>query len=167
MADTLTLAQRRRCMAAIRGKDTKPELAVRSIAHRLGFRFRLHGADLPGKPDLVFRSRRAVVFVHGCYWHSHTCKRGRSTPATNAPFWKAKRLRTRERDRVAIARLRRSGWRVLVIWECQLTRARLPGLTEKLLRHLQGDGPLPRPGSSNTASRRVRTGSPRSRRVRP
>ena len=167
MADTLTLAQRRRCMAAIRGKDTKPELTVRSIAHRLGFRFRLHAADLAGKPDLVFRSRRAVVFVHGCYWHSHTCKRGRSTPATNVAFWKSKRLRTRERDRAVIARLRRTGWRVLVIWECQLTRGRLPGLTEKLLRHLQGDGPLPRPAGSNTADRPVRTRSRRSRRASP
>jgi DNA mismatch endonuclease (patch repair protein) len=106
-------------MAAIRGKDTKPELIVRSIAHRLGFRFRLHAVDLPGRPDLVFRSRRAVVFVHGCYWHMHTCKRGRGTPTTNAAFWRAKRTRNRERDRRALAALRRAGWRVLVVWECE------------------------------------------------
>ena len=78
--DTLTPQQRSKCKAAIRGKSTKPELIVRSIVHRLGLRFLLHAADLPGKPDLVFRARRAVVFVHGCYWHMHTCKRGRSTP---------------------------------------------------------------------------------------
>lgn len=119
MADTLTPAQRRKCMAAIRGKDTKPELIVRSIAHRLGFRFRLHAADLPGKPDLVFRPRCAVVFVHGCYWHMHTCKRGRSTPTTNAAFWKSKRAKNQERDRRIAVALRRLGWRSLVIWECQ------------------------------------------------
>lgn len=119
MADTLTPAQRRRCMAANRGKDTTPGLIVRSIAHRLGFRFRLHAADLPGKPDLVFRSRHAVVFVHGCYWHAHTCKRGRGTPATNAAFWRAKRRANRARDRRTLAALRRAGWRVLAVWECQ------------------------------------------------
>jgi len=106
-------------MAAIRGKDTKPELIVRSIAHRLGFRFRLHASGIPGKPDLVFRSRRAVVFVHGCYWHMHACKRGLSTPTTNAAFWHEKRDRNRVRDRRNIAALRRSGWRVLIVWECQ------------------------------------------------
>ncbi|MGD9688434.1 MAG: very short patch repair endonuclease [Phycisphaerales bacterium] len=120
MADTLTPAQRSKCMAAIRGKNTKPELIVRSIAYRLGYRFRLHAADLPGKPDLVFRSRRAVVFVHGCYWHMHVCKRGRSTPTTNAAFWRAKRNKNRERDRRTLASLRRAKWRVLVIWECRV-----------------------------------------------
>lgn len=107
-------------MAAIRGKDTKPELIVRSIAHRLGFRFRLHAADLPGKPDLVFPSRRAVVFVHGCYWHMHACKRGRSTPATNPEFWRTKRNANRKRDRRTLTALRRAGWRVLIVWECQI-----------------------------------------------
>lgn len=106
-------------MAAIRGKDTKPELVVRSIAHRLGLRFRLHAADLPPKPDLVFRSRRAIVFVRGCFWHMHTCKRGRSTPATNAAFWRSKRNANRERDRRTLAALRRADWRALVVWECQ------------------------------------------------
>lgn len=119
MTDTLTPAQRHECMAAIHGKDTKPERIVRGIAHRLGFRFRLHSTDLPGKPDLVFRSRRAVVFLHGCYWHMHTCKRGRSTPATNAVFWRVKRERNRERDRRTLAALRRAEWRVLIVWECQ------------------------------------------------
>lgn len=118
--DSLTPAQRHKCMAAIRGKDTTPERIVRSIAHRAGLRFRLHAADLPGKPDLVFRSYRAVVFVHGCFWHMHRCKRGRSTPLTNAAFWQAKRERTRDRDRRTSAALRRAGWRVVVIWECEL-----------------------------------------------
>lgn len=119
MADTLTPAQRRKCMAAIRAKDTRPELVVRSIAHRLGYRFRLHAPDLPGRPDMVFRSRRVVVFVHGCYWHMHNCKRGCSTPATNAAFWQAKRAENRRRDRRTLAALRRAGWRVIVLWECQ------------------------------------------------
>jgi len=117
--DTLTREQRSKCMAAIRGKDTTPERIVRSTVHRLGFRFRLHGSEIPGKPDLVFRSRRIVIFVHGCYWHMHNCKRGRSTPVTNAAFWKTKRTTNRRRDRLTLARLRRSGWRVLVVWECQ------------------------------------------------
>lgn len=124
-------------MAAIRGKDTKPELIVRSIAHRLGFRFRLHATDLPGKPDLVFRSRHAVVFVHGCYWHAHTCKRGRSTPATNAAFWRTKRSVNRARDRRARAALRRAGWRVLIVWECQTRNAEQ---TAMILRRFISNG---------------------------
>lgn len=119
MADTLTPAQRRKCMAAIRGKGTTPERIVRSVLHGLGARFTLHRADLPGKPDIVMPARGAVVLVHGCYWHMHACKRGRSTPASNAAFWRAKRTRNRERDRRTLAELRRSGWRVLVVWECQ------------------------------------------------
>jgi DNA mismatch endonuclease (patch repair protein) len=134
VADTLTPTQRRKCMAAIRGRDTKPELIVRSIAHRLGYRFRLHAVDLPGKPDLVFRSRRAVVFVHGCYWHMHKCKRGRSTPVANAAFWKAKREGNRERDRRTLAALRRAGWRVAVVWECEIRNA--VRLSERLARFL-------------------------------
>lgn len=119
MADTLTPAQRRKCMAAIRGKDTTPERIVRSVLHSLGARFTLHRADLPGKPDIVMPARGAVVLVHGCYWHMHACKRGRSTPASNAAFWRAKRTRNLERDRRTLAALRRAGWRVLVVWECQ------------------------------------------------
>ncbi len=120
MADTLTPSQRRKCMAAIRGKDTTPERIVRSMLHWLGCRFALHRADLPGKPDIVMPARGLIALVHGCYWHMHGCKRGRSTPATNAAFWRAKRERTRNRDRRTLAALRRAGWRVLVVWECQL-----------------------------------------------
>lgn len=119
MADTLTPAQRHKCMAAIRGKDTTPEKIVRSVIHRLGCRFALHRADLPGKPDIVMPARGLIVLVHGCYWHMHNCKRGRSRPTTNAVFWQAKRARNRVRDRQSLAALRRAGWRVLVVWECQ------------------------------------------------
>ncbi|MFZ2873268.1 MAG: very short patch repair endonuclease [Phycisphaerales bacterium] len=136
MPDNLTPAHRRACMRAVKGKDTTPERIVRSALHRLGCRFSLHRPDLPGKPDLVFRSRRAVVFVHGCYWHMHACKRGRSTPATNAAFWRAKRERTRARDRRTQAALRCAGWRVLVVWECRTRDAR--ALRADLRRFLGG-----------------------------
>lgn len=107
-------------MAAIRGRDTKPERIVRSLAHRLGFRFRLHRRDLPGVPDLVFPSRRKIVFVHGCFWHVHNCRYGRVKPANNAAFWAAKREDNRKRDRRNTRALRAAGWDVLVVWECQV-----------------------------------------------
>lgn len=119
MADTLTRAQRSKCMAAIRGKDTTPERIVRSMLHRLSCRFSLHRANLPGKPDIVMPARGLIVLVHGCYWHMHNCVRGRSTPVTNAPFWRTKRLNTRARDKHTLSALRSAGWRVLVVWECQ------------------------------------------------
>jgi len=112
---------RSRIMRAIKSRDTKPEMAVRRTAHAMGFRYRLHRADLPGSPDLVFPSRRAVVFVHGCFWHGHGCKRGSRTPKTNKNYWTAKIARNRQRDRDAVANLRSQGWRVLVLWECQLS----------------------------------------------
>jgi DNA mismatch endonuclease (patch repair protein) len=107
-------------MQSIRSKDTKPELAVRRLVHALGYRYRLHGRDLPGRPDLVFRGRRKVIFVHGCYWHMHACAYGRVAPATNAEFWREKRLANVARDRRTKTRLRALGWRALVIWECQV-----------------------------------------------
>lgn len=128
--DSLSPEQRSACMAAIHSTNTTPERIVGSIVHRLGFRFRLHVSDIPGKPDLVFRSRHSVIFVHGCYWHMHNCKRGRSSPVTNAAFWKSKLTKNRKRDRFVLSRLRRDGWRVLVVWECQ-TRNQLQ-LTERL-----------------------------------
>lgn len=119
MADVLTPEQRSRCMAAIRGKDTKPEIIVRKVAHRLGYRFRLHYRDLPGIPDLVFPKLRKVILVHGCFWHMHTCRYGRVTPRTNAAFWQAKRTGNVSRDRRTIRALRKLGWDVLTLWECQ------------------------------------------------
>ena len=107
-------------MAAIRGKDTGPELTVRRVCTALGYRYRLHGRALPGKPDLVFASRRAVVFVHGCFWHRHFCRFGRVVPKTRAAFWRTKLEGNATRDSRTRARLRREGWRVLVVWECQL-----------------------------------------------
>lgn len=106
-------------MAAIRGTDTKPELLVRSIAHRLGYRFRLHRRDLPGRPDLVFPGRGKVVFVHGCFWHQHPGCRYATRPATRAEFWAAKLDGNRERDTRVLQDLERLGWGVLVVWECE------------------------------------------------
>src|SRR5271170_2490321 len=106
-------------MRAIRSKNMRPEMAVRSLVHKLGYRFRLHRPDLPGTPDLVFPSRRKIIEVRGCFWHWHLCPKGRSTPITNAEFWRKKKLENKERDARNGAHLRRLGWRVLVIWECQ------------------------------------------------
>jgi DNA mismatch endonuclease (patch repair protein) len=117
--DVLTPAQRRYCMSQIRGKDTTPELIVRSLLHRLGFRFRLHRKDLPGRPDIVLPKIMTAVQVQGCFWHSHNCALGRPVPKTNSLFWSEKRAKTTERDKAARLRLRRMGWKVLIIWECQ------------------------------------------------
>lgn len=119
-SDNLTASQRRACMAAIRSIDTQPEIIVRRLVHSLGYRYRLHSRKLPGKPDLVLSRYHCVIFVHGCFWHMHSCKRGKSTPQTNAEFWKTKREKSRIRDRKSITLLRRAGWRVLVLWECQI-----------------------------------------------
>ena len=108
-------------MAAIRPKDTTPELIVRRLVHRLGYRYRLHRKDLPGKPDLVFGPRRKVIFVHGCFWHLHpakSCLDGRQ-PKSNTSYWSPKLRRNAERDQEHLKTLRRLGWRVLVIWECE------------------------------------------------
>lgn len=110
---------RSRIMAAIGGKNTKPELIVRRLAHAMGFRYRLHVRTLPGTPDLVFTSRRRVIDVRGCFWHVHGCSHSR-IPSVRTSFWRAKLHRNRQRDQAAVRRLRRMGWRVLVIWECQL-----------------------------------------------
>lgn len=119
MVDKFTPEQRSRNMAAIRSKDTAPEMAVRRLAHRMGFRYRLHRRDLPGTPDIVFCAMRKIIFVHGCFWHMHSCPRGQLTPATNAGFWQTKRIRNISRDRNHIKLLSKAGWNILTIWECQ------------------------------------------------
>ncbi|GAB5440270.1 MAG: very short patch repair endonuclease [Fuerstiella sp.] len=118
MADVHSAAQRSYNMSRIRGKDTKPELLVRSVVHRMGYRFRLHRTDLPGKPDLVLPKHRKIIFVHGCYWHMHRCRYGRVVPKTNTEFWQQKRQSNVQRDRRNLKQLRKDGWRVLVVWEC-------------------------------------------------
>lgn len=117
--DTVSQQVRSRNMARIRSKDTGPEIRVRRLAHRMGFRFRIHREDLPGKPDLVFPGRGRVIFVHGCFWHRHTGCAECSVPKSRTEYWAPKFARTIGRDKSAIRKLRRKGWRVAVIWECQ------------------------------------------------
>ena len=135
MVDVHTREQRSRNMAAIRSKDTEPEMKVRRIAHVLGYRFRLHRRDLPGTPDLVFPRHRKIIEVRGCYWHMHDCKYGRVTPKTNAEFWQAKRCGNVERDHRNDAALKVLGWQVLVIWECETKD--LPRLAERVAGFLE------------------------------
>ena len=106
-------------MRAIRSKGMKPELTVRRLVHKLGYRYRLHRTDLPGTPDLVFVSRRKVIFVHGCFWHAHHCKVGH-VPKSNVDYWAPKLQRNRKRDTKTLKALTAMGWRSLVIWECEI-----------------------------------------------
>jgi|SRR5579871_379727 len=123
MTDVLTREQRSRNMAAIKGRDTSPEIIVRRLVHSMGFRYRLHRSDLVGKPDLVFPKLKKVVFVNGCFWHVHSCRYGKVKPATNADFWSKKRLSNAKRDKKVTRSLRRDGWKVLTVWECQVRSA--------------------------------------------
>lgn len=107
-------------MSRIRGKDTGPEMVLRRMLHALGYRYRLHVRALPGCPDMVFPARKKVVFVHGCFWHRHNCKYGKVMPETQKEFWQNKFRDTIRRDRNNYKALKKSGWQVLVIWECQL-----------------------------------------------
>jgi DNA mismatch endonuclease, patch repair protein len=134
--DRLTPEARSRLMSKIRGKNTKPELTVRKYLHARGLRYRLHDSTLPGKPDLVFKSRGAIVLVHGCFWHGHKgCSKAR-LPKSRVDFWGPKIQANRDRDRRTIRRLRSLGWRVYVIWQCQLSEKRL----ERLVTQIAGKG---------------------------
>lgn len=115
-----TTMNRSENMRAVRGRDTQPEKIVRSMLHRDGYRFRLHSSDLPGKPDIVFPSLRKVIFVHGCFWHKHDCRKGLGAPSTNSEFWKRKRELTVDRDQKTLAALAAEGWDSYVVWECTL-----------------------------------------------
>jgi len=114
-----TSPQRSAIMRAVRGKDTAPEWAVRRLLHRLGYRYRLHG-DLPGRPDIVFPIRRKVLFVHGCFWHGHDCPRGARVPKTNRKYWLQKVARNKARDLTQQEALAAAGWKIMVIWECEI-----------------------------------------------
>ncbi len=116
--DTVSPEKRSRMMSGIRGRDTAPELVVRSVAHRLGLRFRLHAKNLAGRPDLVFPKHRTVLFVHGCFWHRHDCGLA-AVPKTRTEFWLAKFSANQQRDRRVREMLEMQGWRVLEIWECE------------------------------------------------
>jgi len=107
-------------MQAVKSKDTAPELAVRRLAHGMGYRFRLHHKDLPGTPDLVFPRLHKALFVHGCFWHGHDCARGARVPVQNRAYWTQKIARNRDRDQVAVSALAALGWKVVVLWECEV-----------------------------------------------
>lgn len=118
--DTLSPEERSKRMSLVRAKDTQPELLVRQLVHGLGFRYRLHRADLPGKPDLVFGPRKKIIFVHGCFWHGHEgCSKGR-LPKSRLEYWGPKLEENKQRDRLNLDDLRKMGWAVLVLWQCEL-----------------------------------------------
>ena len=145
--DSLSPTRRSANMSRIRSKDTKPEVLVRKVLHRLGYRYRLHRRDLPGVPDLVFPSRKKAIFVHGCFWHQHKgCVDGR-LPLSRQDYWQPKLQRNVERDRENTTKLRISGWRVLKLWECDILNGN--NLEHHLIQFL---GPAGRP-SSPTKSR--------------
>ena len=120
--DRISSETRSRNMSKIRSGDTKPEMLVRRLLHRAGYRYRLHRMDLPGKPDLVFGPRRKVIFIHGCFWHQHDCLDGRK-PQSNTGYWHAKLERNVKRDRQNVEQLIQSGWDVLTLWECEMKSA--------------------------------------------
>ncbi|MEW7985372.1 MAG: very short patch repair endonuclease [Candidatus Thiodiazotropha sp.] len=135
MTDTVTKKRRSEIMALVSQKNTKPELVVRSYLHKKGLRYRLHVKELPGKPDIVFRRLKTVLFINGCFWHGHRvgkCKLAR-IPKSNVDFWKTKIEGNRERDERNWRKLEEQGWRVIVVWECQLSEK---GVLDKLAKDL-------------------------------
>jgi DNA mismatch endonuclease (patch repair protein) len=133
MVDMFTREKRSEVMRAIKGKDTQPEITVRKLVHGMGYRYRLHRRDLPGRPDLVCAGSRKVIFVHGCFWHGHTCKGGH-LPKSNSAYWTAKIDRNCRRDARAMRQLRAAGWGVMTIWECQV--GKLEVLKRRIARFL-------------------------------
>ena len=139
MTDVFSEEQRSYVMSRVGSKNTKPELLVRSFLHRVGFRFRIHGRKLPGNPDLVLPKHQTVVFVHGCFWHRHKDCRRATMPASRVEFWKDKFDKNVARDRKNLALLKETGWRAIVLWECEITNVkgreeRLAKLAEEILK---------------------------------
>ena len=143
MADVVDSATRSRMMSGIRGRNTKPEILIRSLLHRHGFRFRLHARDLPGKPDIVLPRYHAVIFVHGCFWHGHDCPLFK-WPDTRPDFWRDKIGRNQANDQKAQEALLASGWRVSVVWECAIRGAgkNIEAVAQCLADWLQGSAPF-------------------------
>jgi len=129
--DVLTKKQRSYCMSRIRGRDTKPEIAVRKILYNLGYRYRLHKKQLPGCPDIVLSSHRKIIFVNGCWWHRHNCRLGRRSPKSRLRYWLPKLRANKERYIRNLRKLRNQGWKVLTVWECQTRKP------EKLSRRIR------------------------------
>lgn len=143
MADVVDSATRSRMMSGIRGRNTKPEILIRSLLHRHGFRFRLHVRDLPGKPDIVLPRYHAVIFVHGCFWHGHDCPLFK-WPGTRPDFWRDKIGRNRANDHKASEALLASGWRVGIVWECAIREAckNIEGVAQSLADWLRSSAPF-------------------------
>lgn len=142
MADIVDKQTRSRMMAGIRGRNTRPEVALRSCLHRSGFRFRIHSRDLPGRPDIVLPRFRAAVFVHGCFWHRHSGCRFATVPATRPEFWAAKFAGNVERDSRARKDLLDAGWRVGIVWECSLKQHGVGFVADRLISWLTSPGKL-------------------------
>jgi DNA mismatch endonuclease, patch repair protein len=123
-------------MAAVKSQDTSPEIFVRSLLHGIGFRYRLHDSSLLGKPDVVFRSKRKIIFVHGCFWHRHNCRSGRSMPKVQREYWEEKFSANVNRDRKVCRQLRSQGWKIMIIWGCQTLPANKNNLSKKLIKFL-------------------------------
>jgi DNA mismatch endonuclease (patch repair protein) len=143
MTDVVDAATRSRMMSGIRARNTKPEIQIRSLLHRQGFRFRLHARELPGKPDIVLPRFRAVIFVHGCFWHGHECPLFK-WPGTRPEFWREKIGRNQTNDRKAIDALQANGWRIGVVWECALRgkNKNVEGVAQKMADWLRSDAPF-------------------------
>jgi DNA mismatch endonuclease (patch repair protein) len=141
--DRISARKRSWNMARIRGKDTRPELAVRRILYTLGYRYRIHVRTLPGTPDIVFRKRRVAIFVNGCFWHQHRCRVGRRKPGSRRAYWLRKLSGNKKRDLACRRQLRRAGWTVLTLWECEIRKRDSDLLAARLVAFLD-------PGSSGT-----------------
>ena len=140
MADSLTIEQRHRNMAAIRSSSTKPELKLRHALWHMGFRYRVNDKRLPGKPDIVLPKYRTVIFIHGCFWHGHKGCKYYTVPKTNTAFWVAKVSRNQERDKEVWRQLEAKGWFVIIVWECQLKAARLQETVEAVASEIRKNG---------------------------
>ena len=135
MTDVFTPEKRSAVMRRVKGRDTAPEMKVRRMLRTAGIGYRLGGCGLPGRPDVVMKGRKVVIFVHGCFWHGHHCPRGARKPKANAVYWLAKIDRNRARDAAAVQALEASGWRVVTVWECDMRR---PDFAERLVAEVGG-----------------------------
>jgi len=133
--DRLTRKQRSALMSRVRSKDTLPERRVRKFLWERGFRYRLHRHDLPGKPDIVLSRLGRIILVHGCFWHGHNCSAGMNRPQSNLAYWVPKMLRNKHRDKESLRDLRKLGWKVLIVWECQVKNDQM--LSKRLLNFLK------------------------------
>jgi DNA mismatch endonuclease, patch repair protein len=136
--DPLSSEERSKRMSLVRAKDTKPEMRVRKLIHSMGYRYRLHVQNLLGRPDIVFPSRRKVIFVHGCFWHQHNCAMGDRMPKSRVEFWREKLEGNKKRDTDIKRRLRAGGWSILVVWECQTVPSKLDQLSSRINRFIEG-----------------------------